>query len=32
MKVKMAVDEMMDEIDKKYLREMQRSMFACSAK
>ncbi|CAJ0946613.1 unnamed protein product, partial [Mesorhabditis belari] len=31
-KVKRAVDSMMDEIDKKHLREMQKRMFECSAK
>lgn len=32
MKVKLAVDEMIDDLDKNYLREMQKSMFQCSAR
>ena len=31
-KVKQAVDEMIDDLDKNYLRDMQKSMFLCSAK
>ncbi|CAD6198545.1 unnamed protein product [Caenorhabditis auriculariae] len=31
-KVKTAVDGMIDDIDRKYLRDMQKSMFLCSAK
>ncbi|CAI4231229.1 unnamed protein product [Auanema sp. JU1783] len=30
-KVKHAVDEMIDDLDKKYLRDMQKKMFLCSA-
>lgn len=32
MKVKTAVDNMIDEMDKKHLRDMQKQMFLCSAK
>lgn len=32
MKVKLAVDEMIDDLDKTYLRDMQKSMFQCSAR
>lgn len=31
-KVKQAVDEMIDDMDRKYLRDMQKQMFLCSAK
>lgn len=31
-KVKNAVDSMVDEMDRNYLRDMQRDMFLCSAK
>ncbi|CAO4372011.1 Protein CBG00591 [Caenorhabditis briggsae] len=32
MKVKLAVDEMIDDLDKNYLRDMQKAMFQCSAR
>ncbi|CAI5446213.1 unnamed protein product [Caenorhabditis angaria] len=32
MKVKMAVDEMINDLDKNYLRDMQKNMFLCSAR